>query len=219
MNRRTGLQILFALTIGLVGVVSLQAGEPPGAPAPTMATLQEIEDKASVAVAATGQVGCWDHVGIAVSCGGTGQDGEYRNGDSSTARFTDEGDGTVKDNLTGLIWLRHANCFPLTNWTNALSDVKTLANGSCGLADGSVAGDWRLPNIRELHSLIDIQNSTPALPAGHPFSGVQPQVYWSSTTHVALPLYAWRVALAGAGAVSSGSKGFGYHVLPVRSGQ
>ena len=32
----------------------------------------------------------------------------------------------------------------------------SLENGSCGLSDGSVAGDWRLPNIRELHSLFDV---------------------------------------------------------------
>ena len=31
-----------------------------------------------------------------------------------------------------------------------------LANGACGLTDGSTTGDWRLPNEKELHSLIDL---------------------------------------------------------------
>ena len=43
--------------------------------------------------------------------------------------------------------------------------------------------------------------------------------YWSSTTNAGLPLDGWHVALGGGGGVSSAGKGFGYHVLPVRSGQ
>ena len=57
-------------------------------------------------------------------------------------------------------------------WQEALDAANTLASGSCGLSDGSMAGDWRLPNVNELRSLIDWGNFSPALPAGHPFSGV-----------------------------------------------
>ncbi|NIO68243.1 MAG: DUF1566 domain-containing protein, partial [Anaerolineae bacterium] len=56
-------------------------------------------------------------------------------------------------------------------------------SGECGLGDGSSEGDWRLPNVRELQSLIDYGRQTPALPSGHPFTGVQSSLYWSSTTH------------------------------------
>ena len=97
-------------------------------------------------------------------------------------RFTDNGDGTVTDNLTALIWLKNANCFGAKNWATALSDANALASGSCGLSDGSIAGGWRLPNGNELHSLIDLAQSNPALPAGHPFTGVQVNLYWTSTT-------------------------------------
>ena len=70
-------------------------------------------------------------------------------------RFTDNGDGTVTDNLTGLIWLKYANCFGETNWHDALDASNNLTNGQCGLSDGSNLGDWRLPNEGELGSLID----------------------------------------------------------------
>ena len=38
-----------------------------------------------------------------------------------------------------------------------------LKSGQCGLTDGSVAGNWRLPNVKELQSLIDFAYSKPAL--------------------------------------------------------
>ena len=41
---------------------------------------------------------------------GPGDDGEYQMGVSVDSRFTDNGDGTVTDNLTGLIWLKDAGC-------------------------------------------------------------------------------------------------------------
>ena len=62
-----------------------------------------------------------------------------------------------------------------------------LASGACGLSDGSTLGDWRIPNIRELHSLVDFGRVAPALPDGHPFLNVQELVYWSSSTLAATP--------------------------------
>ena len=140
----------------------------------------------------TGQTECWDEFGMSIPCAGTGQDGEYQNGTSIAPRLTDNGDGTVKDNLTGLIWLKDANCFGARPWTDALSDANTLANGSCGLAEHSVGqvrtGEWRLPNVRELHSLMDFSQFAPALPVGHLFAGVQSSgLYWSSTTYANAP--------------------------------
>jgi hypothetical protein len=55
-------------------------------------------------------------------------------------RFTDHSNGTVTDNLTGLIWLKNANCFGGQLWVNAVSAANALASGSCGLLDGSMAG-------------------------------------------------------------------------------
>jgi len=118
----------------------------------------------SVVLPETGQTTCYDASGATISCAGTGQDGDKLAGATlPSPRFTDNGDGTVNDNLTGLIWLKNANCFGAKNWTAALSDANNLSNGTCGLTDGSSAGDWRLPNRVELTSLVNSEYYNPAL--------------------------------------------------------
>ena len=62
-------------------------------------------------------------------------------------RYVDCGNGTVTDQVTGLIWLAEANCFGTQTYTDAMTMAGTLATGQCGLTDGSVAGDWRLPTL------------------------------------------------------------------------
>jgi hypothetical protein len=93
---------------------------------------------------------------------GTNDDGALQKGVVwPSPRFTDNINGTVTDNLTGLIWLKNANCFGV-QWTDALKDSGSLANGQCGLTDGSTAGQWRLPNVRELESLANVSQSNAA---------------------------------------------------------
>jgi len=117
-----------------------------------------------------------------------------------------------------LIWLKNANCFSFVRWTQALTAANTLHSGSCGLTDGSVAGDWRLPNVKELQSLIDFGQLDPALPTGHPFSGVQSLGYWSSTAAAGNPARAWAVVLF-RGGVGIDTKVDLLPVLPVRGGR
>ena len=108
--------------------------------------------------------------------------------------------------------------FNLQNWNTALSNVNSLASGSCGLTDGSVAGDWRLPSVRELESLIDYGHLGPTLPSGHPFTGFQNAPYWTSTTYLSSPNYAWVVNFFNS-AVSNGFKTDLNYALAVRGGQ
>ena len=127
----------------------------------------------SSTVPKTGQTTSW----------ATGDDGDLERGVAQVSpRFTDNADGTVTDNQTGLIWLKDANCFGPRTWYDALSDSNGLSSGLCGLTDGSSAGDWRLPNYKELMSLPEAENYSPSLPSGHPFTNVQSSSYWSSTT-------------------------------------
>jgi Protein of unknown function (DUF1566) len=145
----------------------------------------------------TGQTTCWRLGDGQISCDapeGIGQDGDIQAGVAwPTPRFTDRRDGTVRDNLTGLVWLKNADCFGSTAWMQALTLANALHDtgtpdplNDCSLVDGSVAGDWRLSNVKELLSLIDYGQFNPALPAGHPFLNVPATGdYWSSTTRMA----------------------------------
>lgn len=140
----------------------------------------------------------------AVKLAWTGQNIRYAAGDDGALqkgavwpnpRFTDNANGTVTDNLTRLLWLKDANCLDTVNdierrqkskyavldYNKALKWVNGLASGACGLSDSSRSGAWRLPNRLEMQSLQDYSRFNPALPAGHPFSNVQPQGIWTST--------------------------------------
>jgi len=141
-------------------------------------------------------------------------------------RFTDNGDGTVTDNLTGLIWLKDAQCFAPNTWTGAISDTLTLISGDCGLTDGSSIGDWRLPNYKELFSLVDAKYYLPALSdtagtgiwsEGDPFTNVQSSNYWSSTTYAPITTAAWTVDMGNSDLDIIG-KTFTRDVWPVRGG-
>jgi len=144
-------------------------------------------------VSQTGQTSCYATDGSSIPCDGTGQDGEYQMGViCPEPRFTYNEDGTVTDNCTGLVWLEDANCVGRKSWDDAISFCNDLASGGCGLTDGSIAGEWRLPNIFELFSLLDFGETNPALPPGHPFS-IFDQQTWSSSTHIRQTYRAWHV--------------------------
>jgi hypothetical protein len=114
-----------------------------------------------------------------------GDDGDLRLGVASPSpRFVDHGDGTVTDKLTGLMWTKSA-VDSSGNWWNVLN---TIADWNQAKKFGH--DDWRLPNANELYSLVDLGESTPALPAGHPFVNVATlktpfygySEYWCSTS-------------------------------------
>lgn len=143
--------------------------------------------------------------------------------------FTDNGDGTVTDNRTGLMWMKNADLAATAgydpdspgdsrvSWNNAVAFIAGINSGAytaynCGYTD------WRLPHIKELFSLTDMANFNPALPSGHPFSNVQPSEYWSATADVSTSVAAWYLHLS-VGLVYSGSNTSTYYVWPVRGGQ
>jgi hypothetical protein len=139
---------------------------------------------------------------------------------SAATRFTDNGNGAVTDSITGLIWLKNANCVTVNPnvWAAALTAVATLASPSCGLSDGSTTGQWRLPSRNELQSLIDYTTSSPALPTGHPFgTTVLSGSYWSSTTYAPNTGLAWNVYL-NYGYMGAHDKTYPVYVWPVRGG-
>jgi hypothetical protein len=177
----------------------------------------------------TGQKMCYNQYGGIIDCTGTGQDGEIRAGVAwPNPRFIDNEDGTVTDNLTGLMWLKDANCiktnYPYLSpgdgngrvrWQSALDFVAGINSGTY-IQCGAGYNDWRLPNRKELHSLIDHSGANPALPSGHPFSNVQSYLYWSSTTRVYYPRDAWFVNIVWGGVDYYDKWNYTGYVWPVR---
>lgn len=87
----------------------------------------------------------------------------------ANAAFVDNGDGTVTDNETGLIWQKADNGIP-RNWLEALDYAESLDLAGCNT--------WRLPNIKELRSIVDRSQNDPAI---DPIFSAQSDKYWSST--------------------------------------
>ena len=127
-------------------------------------------------------------------------------GEAQAERFVDNGNGTVTDTVTGLMWTKDANPIGLRNWHDAIS--------ACTSFSISGIGGWRLPTRDEL---VDIYH---AIQGGHPFTRVQSEFkyYWSLTTYAHYTDYAWYVDMSN-GFVSKYSKTFRDHVWCVRSGQ
>ena len=159
---------------------------------------------------ATGQIRCYDGAGREIPCAGSGQDGEWRRGVAAREPRFDIDGGLVRDRLTGLLWTRDANLagFPLT-WAEALAQVAGMNR-----AHDHGRADWRLPNRRELRSLLCYQSTRPALPAGHPFTNVFPGWYWSATSAAISPAHAWYVHLQG-GRMFYGGKDQSFLLWPV----
>ena len=236
--------VFVSLTVFLPGVVCAGDLEPPAAPdddASAMYTIEDLYDYLDTGVAGTRRTGGFtEPVSDPGSTGRTLDEVHARitekcitcAGTLNGTRWCDQGDGTVKDMTTGLVWLKNANwgghktwrinavcSYPdLTCFDDAHQRAGLLAAGSAGadLSDGSSVGDWRLPTKTELYNLANgtesIRSSTPRV-----FTGVQSSHYWSSTTYASYTSYAWTVYM-GDGGVSSSDKGdYYFYVWPVRS--
>jgi uncharacterized repeat protein (TIGR02543 family) len=197
----------------------------------------EATHAATIQLPRTGQTSCSDIYRNIIPCPGTWQDGELQAGSVwPNPRFTDNGDQTQTDNMTGLIWTKDANLmksrdpsfdtdFPfydgMVTWQHALDYINKL-NTENYLGHN----DWRLPNRNELESLTNMQLMPDPYAdnwlklAG--FINVQAEGwqngYWSSSTFAYSHNKAWTIALY-VGEADYYSKTINQFVWPVRNGQ
>ena len=162
----------------------------------------------------TGQTSCWDVSGNPISCTGTGQDGELQEGlPASGSRFTDNGDGTITDNATGLMWDKCSNGQSASDcsggsanqldWPTALMTCQADTTGG--------HSGWRLPNRNELISITNLENISPAIDTTF-FPSTQSDDYWSSSTGQDAGGYnnAWLVNFDNGGVDANDKTGTGY---------
>jgi len=142
-------------------------------------------------------------------------DGAYKKGTAvPSIRFCDNGDGTITDNMTGLMWLKN-DCGTRT-WSNALSYIEGLNNGTnsgnCGYTD------WRLPNVNEFVTLINFGQNVPySWLNGQGLVNAKNGYYWTSTATASTSGCAWSVNFGGdVNCVSYGAYANIYRVWPVR---
>ncbi|WP_028325727.1 DUF1566 domain-containing protein [Desulfatirhabdium butyrativorans] len=127
--------------------------------------------------------------------------------EAATDTYTDNGDGTVTDTSTGLMWQQETPD-NTKNWEQALSYCENLTLGG--------HTDWRLPTIKELLSLVDYSHRHPAINTAF-FPGTVASYYWSSTTDAGYPYDAWVVNFDSGYVYSSYKSSRGY-VRAVRGG-
>lgn len=144
--------------------------------------------------------------------------------------FTDNGDGTITDNVTGLMWEKLSDDGSIHDKDDAYSWADATAVKVAALNTANFAGhnDWRLPAVNELQTLLNYGAYIPATYA--PFntgctagctvatcSCTNSSTYWSSTTDVSSPTDAWYVVF-NLGFVGNTDKTLADYVRAVRGG-
>jgi len=131
-----------------------------------------------------------------------GQDAQYT---TIPMSYTDHGDGTVTDNVTGLMWQQEDDDTNKT-WFEAIDYCEDL----------TLAGheDWRLPDNFEIHALVDYSRYLPTIDT-ITFPGTETDYYWSSSPHNN-PQIAWRLSFRYAGLYTYGKYSLGGYARCVR---
>lgn len=181
----------------------------------------------------TGQTQCDQGGGTLGACltgSPAGQDGAVQAG--RPFGYTDNGDGTIEDVITGLTWEKLSDDGGVHDrdktytWYDAFR-VKIAALNKAPCFAGHC--DWRLPNRRELGSLVDADRVAPAVDPAFGNDGCTPGCaitvcscteldrYWSSTTYHDTPSFAWTVD-GNTGIVTAFDKSIAFYVRAVRGG-
>ena len=166
----------------------------------------------------------------------TGQTSIYRPGGDGDIQagaplsYKDNGDGTITDKNTHLTWEKKSDDGTIHDVNNIYMWNDAFDVHVAGLNAASFAGrnDWRVPNIKELQSIVNYQNANPSVspefntncvPNATVLTGscTAASNCWSSTTFASFPNFAWLVNFID-GFVYGDGKFNGLHVRAVRGG-
>jgi uncharacterized protein DUF1566 len=164
----------------------------------------------------------------------------------SGSRFTDNGDQTVTDNFSGLVWEKKEGLDNVPNLLNAhdADNAYTLSVGAPYKENGTAftsllamvnggggfggANAWRLPTFVELETILaDFEcddpvtctcPSTPCIDPALDAANTRSAFYWSATTFVPNPIISWIVNFNDSNDIDSNVRSNTWHVRAVRGG-
>jgi hypothetical protein len=153
----------------------------------------------------SGQTKCYEDGGTETTCLDKGQDGTYL---INRMSFIDNGNGTVNDRVTGLMWQQQDDG-TVYNWYQATGTYSEDNNPSsqnvCADFKGGGYFDWRLPTIKELITIADYSIEAADSPAiNTTFFPTWQSLYWTSTVYGGSSTGAWVISFADGTAVATG---------------
>ncbi len=139
------------------------------------------------------------------ACGALGMLALSARAAAPAGHFTDLGDGTVRDNLTGLVWQQG---FSPSSQSQADSVLY------CSTLTDLAGGGWRLPTVAELQTIVDESVSSPAVDTVY-FPSTPSETFWSSSVVTDVPFNARPVVLT-TGAAYNSPVSYGFRARCVR---
>lgn len=136
-----------------------------------------------------------------------------------TSAFVNHGDGTITHGLSGLMWKRCAQGLSGANCATGTATTMTWSAAlAAAVADTTAGhGDWRLPNWKELASIVETCGHSPAINQTL-FPATPASTFWSGSTYVPDPANAWGVSFLN-GSSGGTFKTLVFYLRLVRGGQ
>ena len=151
-----------------------------------------------------------------------GDDGDYKKGIPTEGnRFIDNGDGTITDKVSGLMWVKDPSQIPGGLFGTPGSPSRMMwydAIDRCENLDYAGYSDWRMPNVRELDSIVHHGVYNPAIDSLF-FPNTQGDGYWTSTVFLSWDDSVFVIYFWDGYRTVDGRDWWDYYVRPVRGGQ
>ncbi|MDY0339956.1 MAG: DUF1566 domain-containing protein [Coriobacteriia bacterium] len=185
--------------------ISLAACSSPGEVQDVVGDEIELAEGPTYPIVDTGQIICYDADGKEIACPAKGEPlyGQDAQFGGNAFSLTDNGDETVVDNVTGLMWQQVPSADGFS-WTEAVDYCNDLELGGYD--------DWRVPSAKELFSISDFESGWPYLDTVY-FKLASGEVskdeqYWTSDEYVGVTVEGGSEAVFGVNHVTGHIKAY-----------